>query len=132
MSHIVIYLLYHLGSHWIWPGQSLGKKIFRLKVVRCTLDRGGGAGSSSEGDGGGGGGATAGAEIGVADASLFRVAVRCLLFAQRVWSSIGMNTTPLGTRFLFFDIAVILCRLLPIFFFYFFPVLANDERVRFI
>jgi hypothetical protein len=106
VSHIVIYLLYHLGSHWIWPGQSLGKKIFRLKVVRCTLDRGGGAGSSSEGDGGGGGGAAAGAEIGVADASLFRVAVRCLLFAQRVWSSIGMNTTPLGTRFLFFDIAV--------------------------
>ena len=30
-----ICLLYHVGAHLIWGGQSVGKRLFRLQVVRC-------------------------------------------------------------------------------------------------
>ena len=36
--NLAVYGLYHAGSHWIWPGQSIGKRVFRLKVVRSSED----------------------------------------------------------------------------------------------
>jgi hypothetical protein len=80
----VIYVLYHVVSHRIWPGQSIGKRLFRLKVV-CTPD------PSEDGSG------NSRSDVRV---GLLRMVVRSLLFARTVWASSWHS------RFLALDVAV--------------------------
>ena len=80
----VIYVLYHALSHRVWPGQSIGKRLFRVKVV-CSPD-------PSENDSGNG---RSDGSVG-----LLKMVVRALLFARTIW------TSSWHSRFLALDVAV--------------------------